>query len=359
MFLTGFGAKTTLALFVAGLSMQRFSQCARPRVVQTLLLLALSLALVPFAARAQSNDGRDEGKFRGNRPELEVVLRDSSGQALRVSAVIKLLRSGTPAGQVSTSGGRATFILPSLGDYTVMVDAPGFRAQQRDISVTVEVKAEIDVEMTREANADTSVPGKPLLAPKAKEAFDKGLQALSQDKMKDAEKYVAEATKLAPGHPDVLYVQGVLYLKQRNWTEAQSALEKATQIDPTHARAFAALGMAFVDEGKYDAAIPPLEKSVQLEPGGWEAEFTLAKAYYHHEQYEEALKASQDALAASKGKAPEIELLVAQSLTAVGRYEESATTLRDFLKNHGNRPEAATAKKWLDRLTASGKIKQG
>jgi tetratricopeptide (TPR) repeat protein len=227
------------------------------------------------------------------------------------------------------------------------------------VSVALEVKAEIDVAMSRDAASDMIVPGKPLLAPKAKEAFDKGLQALSQDKMKDAEKYVAEATKLAPGHPDVLYVQGVLYLKQRNWAEAQSTLEKATQIDPTHARAFAALGMAFVDEGKYDAAIAQLEKSVQLEPGGWEAQFTLGKAYYHHEQYEEALKASQQALAASNGKAPEIELLVAQSLTAVGRYEESATALRNFLKDHGNRPEAATAKKWLDRLLASGKIKQG
>jgi tetratricopeptide (TPR) repeat protein len=337
--------------------MKASKQSVRLWIVQALLSTAFFLVLVPLAARAQSSDGRDEGKFRGNRPELEVVLRDSSGQALRVSAVIKLLRSGTPTGQVSTSAGRATFILPSLGDYTVMVDAPGFRAQQRDVSVTVEVKAEIDVEMSRDATSDMIVPGKPLLAPKAKEAFDKGLQALSQDRMKDAAKYVAEAAKLAPGHPDVLYVKGVLYLKQRNWAEAQSTLEKATQIDPTHARAFAALGMAFVDEGKYDAAIPPLEKSVELEPGGWEAEFTLARAYYHHEQYEDALKASQEALAGSKGKAPEIELLVAQSLTAVGRYEDSATALRNFLKNHGNRPEAATAKKWLDRLTASGKIK--
>jgi tetratricopeptide (TPR) repeat protein len=339
--------------------MQRSIQSARPRVVQILLFAAFCFTLVPCGARAQSSDGRDEGAFRGFHAELEVVLRDSSGQALAVSAVVKLFRSGTPTGQVSTSNGRATFILPALGDYTVMVQAAGFKPQQRDVSVALEVKSEIDVEMSRDAASDMIVPGRPLLAPKAKEAFDKGLQALSQDKMKDAEKYVAEATKLAPGHPDVLYVQGVLYLKQRNWAEAQSALEKATQIDPTHARAFAALGMAYVDEGKYDAAIPPLEKSVQLEPGGWEVEFTLAKAYYHHQQYEEALKASQEALAASKGKAPEIELLVAQSLTAVGRYEESATTLRDFLKNHGSRPEAATAKKWLDRLTASGKIKQG
>jgi hypothetical protein len=70
------------------------------------------------------------------------------------------------------------------------------------------------------------------------------------------------------------------------------------------------------------------------------------------------LKTSQQALVESNGKAPEIELLVAQSLTAVGRYEESAQALREFLKNHGDRPEAATARRWLERLTASGKIRR-
>ncbi len=47
---------------------------------------------------------------------------------------------------------------------------------------------------------------------------------------------------------------------------------------------------------------------------------------------------------------------MAQSLTAVGRYEDSAKELREFLKNHGDRPEAATARRYLERLAADGKI---
>ena len=195
------------------------------------------------------------------------------------------------------------------------------------------------------------MPGRPVLAPKAKDAFDKGLKALSVDKMGNAEKYVSEAARLAPGHPDVLYVQGVLYLKQKNWAEAQTALEKATQVDPSHARAFAALGMALSDQGKYDAAIAPLERALQLDGSvGWETHWALAKAYYRHEQYEDALCASQLALVESKGRAAEIALLVAQSLTAVGRYDDAAQTLREFVKEHGERPEAATAKRWLQKL---------
>ena len=63
------------------------------------------------------------------------------------------------------------------------------------------------------------------------------------------------------------------------------------------------------------------------------------------------------ALSESNGKAPEIALLVAQSLSANGRYEDCAQALRNFLKNHADHPEATTAQRWLDRLEQSGKIR--
>ena len=56
------------------------------------------------------------------------------------------------------------------------------------------------------------------------------------------------------------------------------------------------------------------------------------------------------------GKAPEIELLMAQSLVATGKYDEAAQALRDYVKNHGDRPDAAKAKRWLDKLMADGKV---
>lgn len=241
----------------------------------------------------------------------------------------------------------------------MVVDAPGYENAQKEVDVAVALKAEVDVYVKRvaEANESAGVPGRPQLAPKAKEAFDKGLQALSANKLKEAEKYVGEAMQLAPGHPDVLYVQGVLDLKRHNWMEAQGVLEKATQIDPNHARAFAALGMALSNQGKYAAAIPPLERSLQLDAaGGWETHWALGKAYYEQGKYEDALKMSQQALDESNGKAPEVDMLAAQSLVAVGRYEEAGRVLRKFLKDHGDRPEAANARRWLERLTADGKI---
>jgi tetratricopeptide (TPR) repeat protein len=134
-------------------------------------------------------------------------------------------------------------------------------------------------------------------------------------------------------------------------------LTKATQIDPHHARALAALGTVFSNQSKYDEAIAPLEKALELNAQSWETRWTLAKACYYQRQYDRALKESQTALAASEGRAPEIELLVAQSLTSVGRYEDSAQVLRTFIQNHPDHPQAAVARRWLDRLQQAGKIK--
>jgi thioredoxin-like negative regulator of GroEL len=325
-----------------------------PRIV----VVALCALVWVLPARGQDSSS-DSTIARGDRAELSITVRDRSGEPISGPAMVKIFRSGAPSAQGAAEKGRAFFILNSLGEYTVVVDAPGYETAQKDVSVQVALKAEVDIVLKRVAGANetTGVPGRPVLAPKAKEAFDKGLQALSANKLDEAEKYVGEAMKLAPGHPDVLYVQGALDLKQRKWAEAQAVLEKATQIDPNHARAFAALGMALSNQGKYDSAILPLERSLQLDPaGGWETHWALGKAYYQKARYDDALKMSQQALVESNGKAPEVDILVAQSLTAVGRYEDAGRVLREFLREHGDRPEAANARRWLERLTADGKI---
>lgn len=337
---------------------QGATECVGKLIAQAFLL---ALPWLVFGSSVASQDvGSEQKEFFGNGSVITVKLHEASGEPLSSSAVVKLFHGIFPNGQRDASHGVAEFVVKSLGAFTVVVSAPGYVEAQKEVSVEITGRTEVDVYLRRTSplGSVASVPGRPVLAPKAKEALDKGLRALKENKVAEAEKYVGEAARLAPGNPDVLYVQGVLSLKTRNWAQAQTALEKATQIDPNSARAFAALGMALCDEGKYDAAISPLQKSLQLDPAGtWQTRWALAKSYYHREQYDEALRMSHEALAQSDGSEPEIVLLLAQSLTAVGRYEEAAQTLREFLRDHGDRQEAATARRWLEQLSASGKIR--
>lgn len=324
------------------------------------LLLPLTCLLCALPAFCQDS-GSEENESRGSGAEIMVNVHDSSGDPISVAAMVKLYRRGSvPSRQAETSRGSALLVVNNLGDFTIAVDAAGYESSQKEVSIQANGRTQVDVYLRRSSTTvnAVAVAGRPLLAPKARKAVDLGLQALSADQIEAAEKYIAAAAHLAPSHPDVLYAQGVLLLKQRNWAKAQDALEKATQFDPSHAQALAALGMALCDQGKYDAAIAPLEKSLRLNPSSsWDTRWTLAKAYYQRQQYERALEMSQQARSQSKGVAPQIDLLVAQSLTAVARYEDAAQVLRQFLRDHAERPEAATARRWLQGLASSGKIR--
>ncbi len=322
--------------------------------------LSFSAAVCIFSVPGHCQDSGDQGTMvQGDRAQLSVTVRNSSGEIVGAPVTVKLLKNGMPSDQALTSHGRAFFIPRGLGEFTVAVEATGYKPAQKDISVTIAGKFEIDVYLQRElaSNETAGVPTKPILAPKAQEAFSKGSQALREGKLDEAKKHLDKAAQLAPGNPDVLYVQGMLFMRQRNWDAAQSVLQKSDQLAPNQARVLAALGMTFCNQKNYGQAIPLLEKSRQLEPAsGWETDFALAKAYYYHEQYEEALKMAESARANSQTSNSQVELLLAQCLTAVGRYGDSAEVLREFLKTHSNDPDAATAKRWLDGLIANGKI---
>jgi tetratricopeptide (TPR) repeat protein len=327
------------------------------RVGRSALVLLGGLCLLTSSAVCQDS-GEQGTNMRGSRAEIAVTVRDKSRQVIAVPTVVKLYNNGALEDQRSTSQGRAFFIPRGLGEFTISVEAAGYKAVQKEVSVAVAVQYQEDVYLERDGNAQEA-PGRAVLAPKAKEALDKGAQALKDGKLEEAQKYIGEAMKLAPGNPDVLYLQGMLYMRQSNWEEAQTTLEKANRMDPNQPRILAALGMNFVNQKKFAEAIPPLEKSIQLQPAsGWETKLALAKAYYYHEQYEQALKVVDQAHLASQGSSAQVELLLAQCLTVMGRYEDSAQVLREFLKYSPNDPDATTARHWLERLTADGKIHQ-
>jgi predicted Zn-dependent protease len=340
--------------------MYRPNQRVLLRIGAFLLPILPCSFLCPLPARCQTNVGGGPTR-RGLQIEIDVTIRDGTRDVLAGPADVKLYCNGTPCEEGSASSGRIRFIMNGIGDFTLTVDAPGYKRAQKEVKVSEPDKVQVEINLERDPSSSFApgAAGNPILAPKAREALDKGMQALREDRLNEAAEALDEVLKLAPNNPNVLYMQGLLNLKKHDWAKAQSVLEKATQIDPNSARALAALGMALCNQKKYAEAIPPLEKSVQLDSAsGWETHWSLAQSYYHSARFDEALKASLQAQTESNGQVPHVDLLVAQALSAVGRYEDAATVLRELLKNHGDGPEAVTARRYLDRLMADGKIRQ-
>lgn len=327
-------------------------------IVRATTLLG-GLCLLTASAICQDTDEQGPNSF-GSRAEIAVTVVDKSHQVITGPTMVKLYKNGALEDQRSTSEGHVLFIARALGEYTVAVEAPGYKAAEKEISLTGAMQYQEDVYLERDAISGDGkgAPGA-VLAPKAREALDKGTQALKAEKLEQAQKHIGEAMKLAPGNPEVLYLQAMLYMKQSNWELAQTTLEKASQMDPNQPHILAALGINLVNQKKFAEAIPPLEKSLQLQPtSGWQPKWALAKAYYYHEQYEQALGIAEQAHSDSHGSSPQVELVLAQCLAAMGSYEESAQVLREFLKNNSDGPDATTARHWLERLATSGKIRR-
>jgi tetratricopeptide (TPR) repeat protein len=219
----------------------------------------------------------------------------------------------------------------------------------------------VEIYLRPEVRTDAIVlsdPGVPLLAPKARKELEAGQQALIGKDLKQAQKHLDKAAQLAPTHPDVLYLLGILYSQMNDLPKAEEFLLKVAQLEPQQPRAHAALGVVLANERKFAAALPPLGKALELDSKSWEARWAMARCHYYQRKYEAAAEEARKALRDSNGKAPEIGLVVAASLTALGRYEESAEILREFLHEHPDNRGAARAKRWLDRLHQAGKVKQ-
>ena len=328
------------------------------RIGKYLLPILFAGFLCPPACLSQSKPSMGMAN-QGLRTEIVVTIHDSSGNLLSVPASVKMFCNGTPCDEGSTSNGRISFRQSAMGKFSVLVEAPGYESGQNDIGVNQPNTYQLEITLRR-SNSSSAIEapaGSPILAPKAQEALTSAIQALRENNLVDAEKGLDQALKLAPNNPNVLYEQGLLELKKHQWVKAQTVLEKVIQMEPNSARALAALGMALCNQKKYAEAIPPLEKSLIVDPsGGWETHWSLAAAYYRSQRYDEALKASQQAQEQSNGQVPQVDLLVAEALVAVGRFDDSANVLRDVLKNHAGSPESVTARRYLDRLKSDDKI---
>lgn len=331
--------------------------------LRALWLIPILVACHAFFAAAASAQGTATSVGTSSAGgQLVVLVRNAAGEPLATPALVRLYsEDGMPLGTASAvNGGQASFRNVPTGRYTVEVEASGYTLGHT--SALLPMTGEVDVEVylqPEKADAPVVLAGAdvPVLAPKAKKEMDAGLAALRQKDLSKAQKHLENAYRMAPNHPEVLYLLGSLYAQQNDLGQAEGYLQKATEMEPQHAPAQGALGIVLANEHKFEAAVVPLKKALDLNEKSWEARWALARCYYTQRDYEGTLEQSTRAVRDSNGLAPEIALVVAASQTALRRYDEAATTLREFLQQHADNRGAPRAKRWLEHLEQTGKIK--
>src|ERR1700687_3382659 len=106
------------------------------------VVFSLLVSILAAAVRARCQDGVSEvNAISGNNAVIIVTVRSNNGEPLAVPAVVKIYRNGMPNGQGTTAqGGRAIFTPQNLGEFTVVVEAPGYKTGRGEVSVPIPVK---------------------------------------------------------------------------------------------------------------------------------------------------------------------------------------------------------------------------
>ena len=91
----------------------------------TPFLLAILPSLLLNSSLSAQDVGSQEKEFMGNGSVITVTVHDASGTPLSSPATVKLFRGVVPSGQRDASRGVAEFVVIGLGEFTVVVAAPG------------------------------------------------------------------------------------------------------------------------------------------------------------------------------------------------------------------------------------------
>ena len=330
-----------------------------PMFLFELLLLWLILpshgleAAQRTGTQAPSAPGLSEGA------RLTVYVRDENGSSFSGLAMVTLqhLTSQTLS-TGPTTGGRAIFDELGPGEYTAVVDAPGYVTASERVNITLPNQQEQVIVMLKRDTDSLTVPspaGPPVLSPKLQKELSKAVEALHANNLDAAQKHLDAAYRLAPSNPEVNYMRGLLADRQGNLASAQANWEKTIGLDPKHNLALLGLAAILARRADFAGARGYLERVLQSDPNSWHAQQLLSVVCVRQGDYQEAITHAERSLDLGKNLANSVRLTLAEALIAQDQRERAAATLQAFLKA-GPPPAQAEIANGMVRKLKSGAV---
>src|SRR5262249_23728808 len=154
----------------------------------------------PFATAGAATAGTRS--FQSNGAVLILKVLDDRGALLDRQSVIKLLSKSTQSTvwQTTADQSEAYFTDLGVGQYEVEVSALGYITVHKTYSVVgLYTTYREEVVLQRDPTAiDLKEPNAPDMSAKARKATQRGVRALKSGNLKDAQKQLEAALKLAP-----------------------------------------------------------------------------------------------------------------------------------------------------------------
>jgi tetratricopeptide (TPR) repeat protein len=289
------------------------------------------------------------------------VYGERSGVHLDRQAILKLVNhaDNSVIWQTTEDTSRGIFTNVPYGIYDVEASAVGYFSGRKQLSVLNSLRpSEIEIVLHRDPSAINLDVGSGVMSPKARKDTKNAISQLKSNNLKQAEKQLTEAYKLAPTSPDVNFLLGYLYFQKKDFVQAGTYLGTATNLNPHNAQALTLLGRAGLEREDYPAARSALEQAVLADDNNWLPHDLLANTYLRQKDYGRARDEAQVAISKiggsgkpdAKSDGSSAQLVLGEALVGLGNHQEGVKALNLFLEQSPRHPMAGQVRALIAEL---------
>jgi tetratricopeptide (TPR) repeat protein len=278
---------------------------------------------------------------RGGALLVLTVYAETDRKRLDRQAVIKITNQTlqTVSWQTTTDRSESSFAVP-VGHYDFEVSAVGYLTGHKELQVGTAVNGlSVEIFLQRDPTA-LKLDVEEGMPAKARKETKHGVTALKSGNLKQAQKWLDAAYKLAPDNSDLNFLMGYLSYQQKDFDHAQTFLGTAATLNPRDVQSLTLLGRLGLQREDYDSATVTLEKAVAVDSEYWMAHDLLAGAYLKQKKYDQARQHAEIALDKGKGGATSARLVLGQALVNLGQKQEGINALKSYLKDSPKSPNA-------------------
>ena len=287
------------------------------------------------------------------------VYTEKIGARLDRQAIVKLENLGnkTDSWRATDENSECVIADVAYGAYSAEVSAVGYLSTHQELRVVrTQQILEFDIVLHRDPTAVNLDVADNMLSAKARKATKRAITALKSGDLKNAQKHLDEASRIAPGSSELNFLQGYLYVEKKDFGRAASYLNTATTQNSQNGQAFTLLGRVRLENQDYPAARSALEQAVLMDAENWLPHDLLADTYLHQNDYGKARDEARIALAKGKEEASSAQIILAAALANLGQAQQGLQELKAFLQKSPADPMVGHAMDLIASIeTAMGK----
>jgi len=331
--------------------------------------LAVALVVLTLSANLaaqRGGTGSGSGMQVGNH-YIEVHLTDQSGRPMNVALRVQILdQAGTRLAEAYSNReqGVADFDGFSSGSFQLSITGPDVEPviQPFEIYATEQTHREyIRVQMKNTGppgspaspGSDPTVSAQDLSIPdKAREEFEKGMEAYGRGEDHDAQGALEQAVAIYPGYVRAHNNLGVLYLKAGLKIKAFVEFSKAVEFDPKFAPGYVNEARVSISDGNFAEAEPALKKALEADPSALNAMKLLCETEFARNEYPQFLDTARHVHQLTREpQYADLHLVSAQILVNQGKKQEAAAEYQLFVEENPNDPRIPKVESLISRLS--------